>query len=118
LIAAVAERRRERDRLLGLARDYVEGLEGRLSVRAASVVGSLARGDFNLWSDIDVLVIAEDLPDRAPDRGMVLGRDAPARIQPVGMTPNEFTRAVDRGNPLAREARTHGILIAGDALPV
>lgn len=38
------------------------------------VFGSVARGDFNLWSDIDVLVVADNLPERWLDR---LGRLAP-----------------------------------------
>ncbi len=48
---ALAIRERERERLIGLARLYVEELGERMSVRAAAVVGSVARGDFNVCWD-------------------------------------------------------------------
>ena len=110
---ALARRRRERDELVTLARDYAERLSERLPVIAAAVVGSVARGDFNVWSDVDVVVV-EDLPTRAPDRGAVLAHDAPARVQPVGFTPEEFEAAWARGNPLAREATDAGVALRGE----
>lgn len=87
-----------------LAAEYVERLARRRPIRAAALVGSVARGDFNLWSDIDVVVIAEALPERLPDRALALVMDAPAGVQPIGFTPNEFERAYRKGDPLAREA--------------
>jgi predicted nucleotidyltransferase len=111
---ALEERRRERDRLVDLARDYVERLAEHLPLVAAAVVGSVARGDFNVWSDIDVIVVAEDLPLRAPDRGMLLAADAPAGVQVVGFTPDEFRKSLEVGNPLAREAVERGIVVFGD----
>ncbi len=101
---ALDQRRRERERLLGLAREYVERLYRRLPLVAAAVVGSVARGDFNLWSDVDVVVVADGLPARAPDRGSVLVADAPGGVQPIGFTPQEFERAWMKRNPLVREA--------------
>ena len=108
----LAARRREREGLLDLARAYVERLQGRVPVRAAVVVGSVARGDFNLWSDVDVVVVADRLPERAPDRSAVLVADAPPRVQPVGFLPGEFRAAWRKGNPLAREA-ADGMLLVG-----
>jgi predicted nucleotidyltransferase len=110
---ALAQRRRERDRLIELARSYVERLARRRPLVAAVVVGSVARGDFNVWSDVDVVVVAEGLPERAPERGDALGEDAPGGVQPVGFTPDEFVQALGRGNPLAREAVTRGIVLLG-----
>lgn len=112
---ALADRRRERERALGLARSYVEQLSLRLPLVAAAVVGSVARGDFNVWSDIDIVVVAETLPLRAPDRGAVLVTDAPAGVQPVGFTPEEFERAWTKGNTLVREAAEHGVALTGEA---
>jgi predicted nucleotidyltransferase len=85
-------------------------------VLAAAVVGSVARGDFNVWSDVDVVVVAEGLPERAPDRGLLLVTDAPGRVQPVGFTPEELAMALRRGNPLAREAVTSGVVLSGGEL--
>lgn len=110
----VEARRRERDRLIGLARGYVERLSRRLPVVAAAVVGSVARGDFNVWSDVDVIVVVDELPTRAPDRGSVLSTDAPPGVQAIGFTPHEFREALTAGNPLAREASEVGVVLRGD----
>jgi len=113
---ALAERARERERLIELARTYVARLSRRRPLLAAAVVGSVARGDFNLWSDVDVVVVADDLPERAPERGRLLVEDAPGGVQPVGFTPAELAEAVRRGNPLAREAVTSRVVLLGGEL--
>ena len=110
---ALAERARERDRLIGLGRTYVERLSRRRPVVAAAVVGSVARGDFNVWSDVDVVVVAESLPERAPARSGALAEDVHGGVQPIGYTPAEFGEALARGNPLAREAVTTGVVLLG-----
>jgi uncharacterized protein len=111
---ALAARRAERDRLIAVARSYAENLQARLPVNVVVLAGSVARGDFNLWSDIDVLVVADGLPDRLPDRLALLGADAPAGLQPVGFTPAELRRAAERANRLVLDAAEHGIVLAGD----
>jgi predicted nucleotidyltransferase len=113
-IKAVDERRAERERLLERARAYVESLASRLDVRAAAVVGSVARGDFNVWSDVDVrVVVAEELPARAPDRAWRLLEAAPPRVQPIGYTLAELEREWIRGNRLVREAVSDGVCLRG-----
>ncbi len=106
-------RERERDRLIDLARGYVERLGRLRPLVAAAVVGSVARGDFNVWSDVDVVLVVERLPKRAPDRGRALGKDLPGGVQPIGFTPEEFGEALRRGNPLAVEAATIGVVLLG-----
>jgi uncharacterized protein len=113
----LAERARERDALIELARDYVERLAAERKLVAAFVVGSVARGDFNVWSDVDVVVVADNLPGRAPDRVQALGELAPPRVQPIGFTPQEFRAAHTKGNPLVREAMEIGIQLAGSGAP-
>jgi hypothetical protein len=77
------------------------------------VVGSVARGDFNVWSDVDVVLIADAFPSRVPDRGRALFERASPRVQPVGFTPDEFQAAWRGGNPLAREATAAGVQLSG-----
>ena len=109
----LAVRRRERRRLIGLARAHVRRLSDRITVAAAAVAGSVARGDFNVWSDVDVVVVSDDLPARVPDRGAVLAADAPPGVQVVGYTREEFRRAVARGDPLAVSAVREGVILRG-----
>lgn len=110
----LAERRGERETLLATARAYVELLRARVPLLAAAVAGSVARGDFNVWSDVDMVVVAVELPDRAPERAALLLADAPARIQPVGFTPRELAAAYARGNRLVREALDSGVVLLGE----
>lgn len=112
----LAVRRSERERLLATARTYVGRLSARLPVVAAAVAGSVARGDFNVWSDVDLVVVVEGLPARGPERGALLLEDAPAGVQPVGFTPEEFLAAYAKGSPLAREAAERGVILAGHEL--
>ncbi len=111
---ALAERRAERDRLIAVARAYAAALSARLPVRTVVLAGSVARGDFNVWSDIDIVVVAEALPERLLDRLALLAADSPARVQAVGFTPRELRRAAQRGNRLVLDAAEHGIVLAGN----
>lgn len=111
---AIERRRRELEELRGLARDYVRSLAARMPIRAAAIAGSVARGDFNVWSDVDVVIVSDALPARVPERALSLVLGAPSRIQPVGYTPQEFERAYRRGDRLAREAVEAGVILLGD----
>jgi HEPN domain-containing protein len=102
----------ERERLLQCARAFAARLDAALRVRAVVVFGSVARGDFNQWSDVDVLVVAEDVPTRAPDRFAALG-ESPDPVAAVAWTPGEWRAARQRSNPIAVEALTHGVWLLG-----
>jgi hypothetical protein len=112
----VAARRAEQRARVDAVRDWapqvVERLPGTLAV---VVFGSVARGDFNLWSDTDVLVVADGLPERLLDRYDRLP-PVPPRVQPVLWTPAELAEARRRRNPVAVEADSVGVVVAG-ALP-
>lgn len=110
----IARRRVERAALLDVARRFAESLDPALGVCAVVVFGSVARGDFNVWSDIDVLVVADHLPVRALDRFEALGEPV-ARVQPVAWTPAEWRGQRRRSNPIAVEAADDGVWLVGSA---
>ncbi len=112
--AVLAGRRAEREALLDLARAHVGRLDPDLGMRAAVVFGSVARGDFNLWSDVDLLVVAERLPPDALRRLEALGAPPP-RVQPLGWTPEEWRRRLAGADPIASEAVSAGVWMAGSA---
>ena len=110
------ERRRgEREDRLSRARAQVERLNERLPVIGAAVAGSVSRGDFNLWSDVDVVVVSDELPAPGPARGDALGVAA-SGLELHGYTSAEFARALERGDRLAREAVERGVVLFG-AIP-
>jgi hypothetical protein len=106
-------RRQARDELIALARAAVDRLSTRIPLVAAAIVGSVARGDFNVWSDVDVVVIASGLPARELDRQSLLLDAAAPGVQPVAFTPHEFDRALERANRLAVEAVGSGVPLVG-----
>ncbi len=108
----IARRRAERERLLVETSSYVEIVRRAVPLRAAVVYGSVARGDFNLWSDVDLLVLAENLPERLMDRLDLLPA-RPPRVEVVAWTPQEWRAALSRGNPIAVEALRHGQWLQG-----
>lgn len=114
LSRAIARRRREREALLVLAAEYVDRLSARLSVDAAAVIGSVARGDFNRWSDVDVVILSEALPDRLPERLELLFRDRPPKLEPWAFTAEELRALSDRNDLRARELGTEGVVLFGE----
>lgn len=108
----IARRRAERAALLDRARDFAVGLPDGLGVAGVVVVGSVARGDFHGRSDIDVLVVAEDLPDRPADRLAALGTP-PAGVEAVVWTPQEWRTKARQRDPLAADALDHGVWVRG-----
>lgn len=109
MIRALAERHAERERLIELARGHVESLRRRLVIERAAVVGSVARGDFNVWSDVDVVIVAERLPDRTPERLAVLMEGRPPPVEVIGFTAAELEDARRRRNPLVVELDSIGV---------
>jgi predicted nucleotidyltransferase len=105
-------RRAERAALVAKARRFAEGLDPKLGIRAVVVFGSVARGDFHDSSDVDVLIVADRLPERALERNAVVGLPPP-RVEFVAWTLDEWRRERDRGNPIAVEANNHGLVLGG-----
>jgi len=109
----IERRRRERAAAIARVRSWADGLATRLtSLQAVAVFGSVARGDFNKWSDIDVLVVAAELPERYPERAELLS-PVPPGVQPIIWTPEELARERRRGNPIAREVDEIGVVAFG-----
>lgn len=96
------------------ARAFVTSLADRVEVRAAAVFGSVARGDFNASSDVDLLVVADGLPRNYWQRLAALEAITPG-VEPVVWTPDEWTRQRGRGNPIAVEAARDGVWLIEDA---
>ena len=109
----VLERRSaERAALVARAEQFARALDPALGVRAVVVFGSVARGDFHDGSDVDVLIVAQGLPERARERNAAVGLPPP-RVEFIAWTPQEWRRERDRGNPIAIEASARGLVLRG-----
>ncbi len=114
-VAIIAARRRgERAAAIEVARRYAEAVAEEAPLAAAVVFGSYARGDFNTWSDIDVLVVSDAFPPGFRERMDVLWRHRPPGIEPVGWTVAELAERRRRVDPIAVEADTVGVVVAGE----
>lgn len=107
----VEARRREQQEMVSRARRYGERLRARIGPLSGFVVGSVARGDFNLWSDIDVVVVADGLPAHPLERSRLLYDLVEGGLEPKGYTVAEFRRLLAQGHPLAVEVMEKGIVL-------
>lgn len=108
-----ARRRGEQSEAIEAARRYAQALHEDVPLVAAVVFGSYARGDFNTWSDVDVLVLSDDLPGDPRERLDVLWRRRPGGIEPVGWTLVEHQARRRRRDPIAVEADDLGVVVLG-----
>jgi len=114
---AIEERIRKRKAVIEAVRSF--GVEVSRTLGPATVIlhGSYARGDFNLWSDVDILVVVGDdveLPDKPYKRlDLILDLLRPGFEVRV-LRASELRRALAR-NPAARRA-LEGALIVLDML--
>jgi uncharacterized protein len=107
--AILERRRREREELLERAHSFVASIERQHPLRAAVVFGSVARGDFNLWSDVDLLLIIDGFEELGfLERLDELG-ERPPRVQPIVWTPEEWKRQLERRNAIAMEGSESGV---------
>lgn len=111
---AVERRRAERGQMIEEARTYFRDKAATIPLRSAHLVGSVARGDFNLWSDVDVVIVTDELPGRFLER-VELFSDRPPGTEVFPYTPEEFENELARSNPIVLEVGEIGIdLIAGE----
>ncbi len=109
--------------LAGLRGELIRRLRERLSawpdLHGAWLFGSVSRGDASSDSDVDLLIVAEDLqsPD-LHDRLSHLQADVRSwtgnDLQLVEHSPSSWQKLVRAKNPLVQQIRLDGIALAGD----
>ncbi|NOZ88906.1 MAG: nucleotidyltransferase domain-containing protein [Crenarchaeota archaeon] len=107
---AIRRRRLQRERVIAEARRWAATLPAPATV---ILVGSYARGDFNAWSDVDIVLAAPWLRGLGPLERLRLV-DAPPGYEVVAWTPEEALEMLRRRNPLAVEAAEHGVVLRDD----
>jgi predicted nucleotidyltransferase len=93
-------RKAQQEERIATARTYAERLRQRLGALTAWLYGSVARGTFKDWSDIDVFIVAETLPSHPLRRNDLLYQDAPIGVEPKGWTKAEFESRLANRDPV------------------
>ena len=114
MLRALEERRRQREEFVEMGRTYAEVLRGKLGKLTAIVYGSVSRGDFNLGSDVDILIISEGLPHHPLERMEVLYSCHEPPLEPKGYTYAEFSALVAKCNSAVAEVVKDGIVVVDD----
>lgn len=111
----IARRRAAQAGLVAGVGAWAECVGPAIGARAVVVVGSVARGDFNVWSDVDVLVIAPDLPPSLGERlALVRVPPPPPGVEVIAWTTDELLRRRQGGtDPLACDAYGAGVVVFG-----
>lgn len=105
----IKKRKKMKKQVIRKASNWAKGLPFRVT---AILTGSYARGDFNLWSDVDILLISDDFKGTPVERLMLL--DIPAGFQVIPLTLKEFKKLVKKENYLALDALKSGITLRED----
>ena len=78
------------------------------------LIGSLARGDYTSFSDADVVVISDNVPQRVLDRLTIfMDPTLPIALEPMVYTTQEFLKMAEEKRKLVVEVVEHGVLLAG-----
>lgn len=105
----IRRRIEEREKVIKKAQEWARELKYKVT---AILVGSYARGDFNKWSDVDVIIITDDIEGYPLERLSKI--DIPPGYEVVIWTTNELRKMLEKRNPLAIEALKNGILLRDD----
>ena len=108
----IRKRGAEGERVINELRDYAAKLRGRFGRLTVILYGSYARGDFNLWSDVDVLIISGHFRGTDFVTRCVELNDAPPKLEPICWTPEEAFKALAK--PWWREVLKHHVVIIDD----
>ncbi|MBS7645514.1 MAG: nucleotidyltransferase domain-containing protein [Candidatus Bathyarchaeia archaeon] len=85
-----------------------------LRPRLIMLYGSYARGDFTELSDVDVCLVAEDLPEDVFRRRSLSGLYRVRNVKPVAYYPGEFLEGLRKPNLFLYDILAEGVVIYND----
>ncbi len=113
----IRERKKRRRRAIESSKRFIDKIVERFGYLTAIMVGSYARGDFNEWSDIDILIIVDrcdENPLRRYNDIIKVMAEMEEAIEPIIITKEEFKRGLEKRNPMIMEALRSGIRLRDD----
>ncbi len=107
-------RQKERKNLLEKAETYLKKLKEDQGPLSGLVFGFVSRGDFNDASDVDVLVIAEELPPHPLRRLEVLLKPQIPGVDPREYTRSELEQLKQKKDPFIQLVLEEGIILSDE----
>ncbi|BFH73907.1 nucleotidyltransferase domain-containing protein [Sulfurisphaera javensis] len=105
------ERRKKRDEVINQVKDFANEVKNKLGKVTVILYGSYARGDFNFWSDIDVILVSEAFTNvRFLDRYEMFPHKPGFEVKPY--TPEEFKKMM--GKISWKEALKYKVVVVDD----
>ena len=102
------------ERVIRELREYAERAVAR-GARAVVLVGSLARGDYTAYSDADVVIVSDNVPERPIDRlAEFIDPTLPIDLEPRVYTTREIIKMAEEGRRVVKEIISYGKILAGD----
>jgi len=108
MVSIIQRRKQLRKKAITKVTNWAKKLKFKATI---IIFGSYARGDFNLWSDIDVIIIAET---NKPITQRLQDIDYPPQLEIIYLTPQEFKKLLSKKEPYIIEAIQKGIVIRDD----
>lgn len=101
-----------REKVEKILSEYLRRLKMRYNLKLVVLFGSYAKGNYTFGSDIDVLIVASDLPkDMSKRFSALLDLELPIQIQPFGYTTQEFTKMLKETHPFLTEVLREGRIL-------
>ena len=110
----IKRRREQQTERVESAKRFVQRLRSKVGKLTAWVYGSVARGTFKTWSDIDVFVVAERLPHHPLERSKLLYSCSAEGIEPKAWTMEEFVTRLKKGDKQLLAMLADRILLIDD----
>ena len=110
----IRERIKQRRKYIEYAFKFTDCALKKLGDSTLILYGSVARGDFNEWSDIDILVVTRGELPLNPLKRLDLIYECIRlypRVEPVIVTLEEYRKMLRKGNPLVLDAVKKGITL-------
>ena len=83
--------------------------------KAVILIGSLARGDYTAFSDADIIIISDNIPENPVERiEDFIDPTLSIDIEPRVYTIKEYIKMAEEGRRIIDEVLKYGILLAGD----
>lgn len=105
----IKKRIEKRNNIINEAKKFVFSLKGKYTT---FLIGSYARGDFNIGSDVDILLIGEFMDENPLKR--LLNLDFPAGYEVIALTEQEFWIALKNNDPIIWDVLAKCIVLRDD----